>query len=88
MGPLWLHFVVTGNIRMMELMLKNGADLSLSSEVWDNSKMRPFNAMDVAIKRKDKRMVDLLRRAGAPAGIWSRKPVRIPAARDQPSPRK
>jgi hypothetical protein len=88
MGPLWLHFVVTGNIRMMELMLKNGADLSLSSEVWDNSKMRPFNAMDVAIKRKDKRMVDLLRRAGAPAGIWRRKPVRIPAARDQPSPRK
>jgi hypothetical protein len=88
MGPLWLHFVVTGNIRMMELMLKNGADLSLSSEVWGNSTMRPFNAMDVAIKRKDKRMVDLLRRAGAPAGIWSRKPVRIPAARDQPSPRK
>src|SRR4029450_10107010 len=48
MGPLWLHFVVTGNIRMMELMIKNGADLSLSSEVWDNSRMRPFNAMDVA----------------------------------------
>lgn len=80
-GPLWLHFVVTGNIRMMELMIKNGADLSLSFEVWDNSKMRPFNAMDVAIRRKDKRMADLLRRAGAPAGIWGRKPVRPPAAR-------
>jgi len=82
-GPLWLHFVVTGNIRMMELMIENGADLSLSSEVWDNSNMRAFNAMDVAIRRKDKRMADLLRRAGAPAGIWGRKPVRIPAARDQ-----
>ena len=82
MGPLWLHFVVTGNIRMMELRIKNGADLSLSSEVWGNSNMRPFNAMDVAIRRKDKRMADLLRRAGAPAGVWGRKPVRIPAARD------
>ncbi len=60
-GPLWLHFVVTGNIRMMELMIENGADLSLSSKVWDNSNMRPFNAMDVAIRRKDKRMADLLR---------------------------
>jgi hypothetical protein len=73
-GPLWLHFVVTGNIRMMELMIKHGADLSLSSEVWDNSNTRPFNAMDVAIRRKDKRMADLLRRAGAPPGIWGRKP--------------
>jgi len=76
MGPLWLHFVVTGNIAMMELMIKNGADLSLSSKVWDNSALRPFNAMDVAIKRKDKRMAALLRRAGAPSGIWGRKPVR------------
>jgi hypothetical protein len=74
-GPLWLHFVVTGNIRMMELMIKNGANLSLSAEVWDNSKMRPFNAMDVAVRRKDKRMADLLRRAGAPPGIWGRKRV-------------
>jgi len=71
-GPLWLHFVVTGNIRMMELMIKNGADLSLSSEVWDNSSMRPFNAMDVAVKRKDTRMTNLLRRTGAPPGIWRR----------------
>ena len=72
-GPLWLHFVVTGNIKMMELMIKNGADLSLSFEVWDNSNSRPFNAMDVAVRRKDKRMADFLRRAGAPAGIWRRK---------------
>ena len=71
-GPLWLHFVITGNIRMIELMIKNGADLSLSSEVWDNSKMRPFNALDVAIRRKDRRMADLLRRAGASPGIWGR----------------
>jgi hypothetical protein len=81
-GPLWLHFVVTGNIRMMELMIRSGADLSLSSEVWDNSEMRPFNAMDVAIRRKDKRMADLLRRAGAPAGIFGRKQVPIPPVRD------
>jgi hypothetical protein len=72
MGPLWLHFVVTGNIRMMELMIKNGADLSLSSEVWDNSNLRPFNAMDVAIRGKDKPMADLLRRAGASAGTANR----------------
>jgi len=87
-GPLWLHFVVTGNIKMMELMIKNGADLSLSSEVWDNSQMRPFNALDVAIRRKDNRMTDLLRLAGAPAGIWGRKPVRIPAVPGQPAVRK
>src|SRR4030095_16119886 len=87
-GPLWLHFVGTGNIRMMELMIKDGADLSLSSEVWDNSKMRPFNAMDVAIRRKDKRMAGLVGAAGAPAGVWGRKPVRIPVARDQPAVRK
>ena len=73
-GPLWLHFVVTGNIKMMELMIKNGADLSLSSGVWDYSSTRPFNAMDVAVRRKDQRMVDLLRRAGAPPGIWGKKP--------------
>jgi hypothetical protein len=73
---------------MMELMIQNGADLSLSSEVWNNHKMRPFNAMDMAIRRKDKRMADLLRRAGAPAGFWGRKPVRIRAARDQPAVRK
>ncbi len=76
MGPLWLHFVVAGNLGMMDLMIKKGADLSLSSEVWDNSKMRPFNAMDVAIRRKDTRMTDLLRRAGAPAGIWGQNSLR------------
>jgi hypothetical protein len=73
-GPLWLHFVVTGNVRMLELMIENGADLSLSSGVWDYSTTRPFNAMDVAVRRKDQRMVDLLRRAGAPAGIWGKRP--------------
>ena len=75
-APLWLHFVVTGNIKMMEFMIKNAADLSQSFYVWDNSKHRPFNAMDVAVRRKDKRMADFLRRAGAPAGIWGRKPER------------
>lgn len=76
-GPLWLHYVVNGNIKMMELMIKNRADLSLSSVVWDNSNMRPFNAMDVAVRLKDRRMADLLRRAGAPPGIWGRKQARI-----------
>jgi hypothetical protein len=69
-GPLWLHFVVTGNIKMMEYMIKNGANLLPSFVVWDNSDHRPFNAMDVAVRRKDKRMAELLRKAGAPAGIW------------------
>jgi hypothetical protein len=71
-GPLWLHFVVTGNVRMMELMIKNGADLSLWSMVHDmrTGDGRPFNAMDVAVRRKDTRMAAFLRRAGAPAGIW------------------
>jgi hypothetical protein len=54
------------------LMIKNGADLSLSSRVWDNSHLRPFNAIDVALRRKDTRMANLLRRAGAPAGIYRR----------------
>jgi hypothetical protein len=76
-GPLWLHFVVTGNIRMVELMIENGANLSLSSEVWDNSNSRPFNAMDVAVRLKDTRMANVLRRAGAPPGIWRRQPRRV-----------
>ena len=75
-GPLWLHFVITGNVPMMELMIKNGANLSESFAVWDNSNDWPFNAMDVAVRRKDKRMAEFLRRAGAPAGIWRRKPRR------------
>ena len=74
-GPLWLHFVITGNIRMMEFMIKSGANLSLSFEVWNNSNMRRFNAMDVAVRRKDTRMANLLRRAGAPPGIWGRQPL-------------
>jgi len=32
--------------------------------------IRPFNALDVALKRKDTRMANILRRAGAPPGIW------------------
>jgi hypothetical protein len=79
-APLWFHFVITGNISMMELMIKNGADLSLSSEVWDNAGLRPFNAMDLAVRRKDTRMVNLLQRAGAPPGLWRRKPPRRFAA--------
>jgi hypothetical protein len=66
-GPLWLHFVITGRHRMVEFMIEQGADLTRRSEVWDNSRMRPFTAMDVAMRRKDKRMVGILRRAGATA---------------------
>jgi hypothetical protein len=66
-GPLWLHFVVIGNHAMVEFMIENGADLTLDSEVFDNSDARPFTAMDVAARRKDKRMIDVLRRAGATA---------------------
>jgi hypothetical protein len=65
MGPLWLHFVVIGNHNMVEFMIEDGADLTLGSEVFDNSNLRPFTAMDVATKRKDKRMMEILRRAGA-----------------------
>jgi hypothetical protein len=50
---------------MMEFMIENGADLTLGSEVFDNSNFRPFTAMYVAAKRKDERMIDILRRAGA-----------------------
>ena len=81
-GPLWLHFVLTGNIKMLELMIKNGADLSLSSGVWDYSTTRPFNAMDVAVRRKDRRLVDFLKRAGAPAGIYGKKPRRAATSMD------
>jgi hypothetical protein len=63
-GPLWLHFVVTGNHEIVEFMIKHGADLTFGAKVWDGGDFRPFTAMDVAAKRKDKRMMDLLRRSG------------------------
>lgn len=66
-GPLWLHFVLTGRHQMVEFMIANGADLTLRSEVWDGGAMRPFTALEAAAKRNDTRMEDLLRRAGAPA---------------------
>ena len=49
--------------RMVEFMIEHGADLCVRSEVWDGRQMRPFTAMEVAARRKDRRMVDLLRRA-------------------------
>ena len=60
-GPLWLHFVLTGNYAVVDFMIKNGADLRLNGEG-----VRSFTGMEVAAKRKDTRMMDLLRRAGAP----------------------
>jgi hypothetical protein len=39
----------------------------MRSQVWDGGDFRPFTAMEVAAKRKDKRMTDLIRRAGRPA---------------------
>jgi hypothetical protein len=70
MGPLWLHFVVTGRHRIVEFMIEQGADLTRRSEVWDNSELRLFTAMDVAVRRKDKQMVEILRRAGATARLY------------------
>jgi hypothetical protein len=69
-GPLWLRFVVTGRHRAVEYMIEHGADLTRCSEVWDNGNIRPFSAMDVAVRRKDKQMIDLLRRAGATERIY------------------
>jgi ankyrin repeat protein len=73
-GPLWFHFVLTGRHQMVEFMIKNGADLTLRSEVWDGSDARPFTAVDIALRRRDKRMIDLLRGAGAPMrGVFESK---------------
>jgi hypothetical protein len=69
LGPVWLHFVVIGNIAMLELMIRRGANLSGTFHVWDNSNSRPFNAMDIAVWQKDTRMVNVLRRAGAAPGL-------------------
>jgi hypothetical protein len=69
LGPVWLHFVVTGNVAMVELMIRRGANLAGTFHVWDNSNVRPFNAMDIAVWQKDTRMVNVLRRAGAPPGL-------------------
>jgi hypothetical protein len=63
MGPVWLHFVLTGRYRMVQFMIEHGADLRVRSEVWDGRRMRPFTAIEVAARRKDRRMADLLRRA-------------------------
>lgn len=70
-GPVWLHFVVAGNIAMLELMIRRGANLARTFEVWDNSNSWPFTAMDVAVRRKDTRMVNVLRRAGAPPALMA-----------------
>jgi hypothetical protein len=59
--------VLTGRHAMVEFMIANGADLTMRSQVWDGGDFRPFTAMEVAAKRKDKRMTDLIRRAGRPA---------------------
>lgn len=61
-GPLWFHFVWTRNYEMVEFMIEKGADLTLHGE----GDVGRFTASELASKQKDKRMIALLRRAGAP----------------------
>lgn len=64
-GPVWLHFVVMGNHEMVELMIRHGADLTRGAQVWGGGDFRPFTALQIAKQRRDRRMQDILRRAGA-----------------------
>ena len=61
-GPLWLHFVVTGNTDVLQYLIAQGADLTGRGEYATTSALRPFTAMDIARARRDTRMMDLLRR--------------------------
>jgi ankyrin repeat protein len=63
-GPLWLHFVVTGNTELLQYLLDHGADLRALGEFSTHSDLASFSAMDIARARKDKPMIQLLRRAG------------------------
>lgn len=61
-GPLWLHFVVTGNAEMVSYLLEQGADRNARGEAPTNRGTRTFTAMDIARARNDKRMMQLLGR--------------------------
>ena len=64
-GPLWLHFVVTGNTEVLAYLMEQGADLGGRGEVPTVSDLRSFSAMDIARARHDERMIQLLRRAAS-----------------------
>ncbi len=64
-APLWFHFVLTGRHEIVEYMLRQGADVSRTAEVWNGSFTVAVTAMQIATKKKDARMVEILRRAGA-----------------------
>jgi len=66
-GPLWFNFVIDGRHSMVEFMIEQGAHLSAHGEAYTPSRALTFTAMDLAVKRKDKRMMEILRRAGASA---------------------
>ena len=63
-GPLWLHFVVTGNTELLQYLLDHGADLRGLGEFSTHSDIKSFSAMDIARARNDTPMIQLLRRAG------------------------
>jgi ankyrin repeat protein len=64
-GPLWMHFVFRRNHEIVQFMIKNGADLSVRATVSGLKGTKSFTGPELAAKRNDKRMVDLLKRAGA-----------------------
>ena len=63
-GPLWMHFVLTHNHDIVQFMIKNGADLRLRGTVSGAKGTKSFTGLELAAKRKDTRMVDILKRAG------------------------
>jgi hypothetical protein len=64
-GPLWMHFVFRRNHQIVQFMIENGADLSARGTVSGMKGTKSFTGLELATKRKDKRMVDLLRRMTA-----------------------
>jgi hypothetical protein len=64
-GPLWMHFVMTRNHEIVQFMIENGADLSLRGTVWGAKGTKSFTGLELAAKRKDKLMVDILSRGRA-----------------------
>lgn len=62
-GPLWMHFVLTRNHDIVQFMIKNGADLRLRGTVSGVKGTKSFTGLELAAKRKDARMVDILKRA-------------------------
>ena len=64
-GPLWMHFVFRRNHQIVQFMIENGADLSARGTVWGLKGTKSFTGLELAAKRNDKRMADLLKRTNA-----------------------